>query len=943
MMVTAGLLAFAFSVFADYGGTKTSFEQHPVGASGSNLIFRDDESGDGSSHWYSQDPASDNSSVQSYTEQDLAKYSYNTTDNKRLTPFPAANGSDDTSNNPGGQYLDVDASAKPLYRTLNQQSGEWPQGVTIGDGLVVDTLVQFTASEDEAVPDLSSESAKMAVWLFARDHSEATAEQEEIVGKTNLVVTAGSLVNDAPVATNFVVEAAGVTVEPNTWHRVTLRAIQDIGDGSRHRGDGVAGFALFIDGKAVSCVDADYDDKIGTANLTGYLKGDPAKLLENKQLFASALPVSNQESTKLTGVGFKGTGKIDDVAVVELGDGPVFVQPDHTFTLKWETGVVSFKIDGVTYTVADLPSGQDSVVLTLSGSTTQVTVSDVVLSSVDLKLAVRKDGETVAGNEGSYVCECTSADTVAQLVVQKDNFTVNGVGCTTLQDAFDYIRTEGLASATILLSSDVEVSVDAQWTQAVGVLDANANVIFDLNGNVLSVAENDNNDIDLFYANKGTLTIIDSKGNGKIVSPYNPLLGTGENGEIYVGQDAAADYGATIDSVVSLSDANVYVCKGFFKDVDYTDYIGSPSFKDYYAMAKTEGAQISETTKGGVKYWSVTRAVIGQSSYNITYMDGDTVMTGISPNSYVYGVGCTLPTDIVKEHYTFAGWYDKPQGTQGAAKWEFIGNDETDDKVFYAYFDAVPQYAFTVAEIENTTVSYTYGDATGGAGDVQVYDGESIRVTYTPATGYGVTDGVLTKVYTIDGAAATSAGQVTVALATYTITYCDYYDDEEHVLEGLTPTSYQYTDEAVTLPTTATKEGYTFKGWYLDTDYSGSAVTEIAANETGDRVFYAKFEKNGEPGGTGWPAEGASSSPEVDTTAAFGLVTAGGDTVFTMTISNASAGYRYRLVGYAALPTTGAPTVTGEWIVPTGDSVTVTADKVTDASGFYKIEAEVAP
>ena len=240
MMVTAGVLAFAFSVFADYGGTKTSFEQHPVGASGSNLIFRDDESGDGSSHWYSQDPASDNSSVQSYTEQDLAKYSYNTTDNKRLTPFPAANGSDDTSNNPGGQYLDVDASAKPLYRTLNQQSGEWPQGVTIGNGLVVDTLVQFTASEDEAVPDLSSESAKIAVWLFARDHSEATAEQEEIVGKTNLVVTAGSLVNDTPVATNFVVEAAGVTVEPNIWHRVTLRAIQKIGDGSRHGGgDGV--------------------------------------------------------------------------------------------------------------------------------------------------------------------------------------------------------------------------------------------------------------------------------------------------------------------------------------------------------------------------------------------------------------------------------------------------------------------------------------------------------------------------------------------------------------------------------------------------------------------------------------------------------------------------------------------------------------------------------
>ena len=52
--------------------------------------------------------------------------------------------------------------------------------------------------------------------------------------------------------------------------------------------------------------------------------------------------------------------------------------------------------------------------------------------------------------------------------------------------------------------------------------------------------------------------------------------------------------------------------------------------------------------------------------------------------------------------------------------------------------------------------------------------------------------------------------------------------------------SYVY-GEGATLPT-ASKDGYTFGGWYTSADFSGEAVTAISASELGDKAYYAKWE-----------------------------------------------------------------------------------------------------
>ena len=68
------------------------------------------------------------------------------------------------------------------------------------------------------------------------------------------------------------------------------------------------------------------------------------------------------------------------------------------------------------------------------------------------------------------------------------------------------------------------------------------------------------------------------------------------------------------------------------------------------------------------------------------------------------------------------------------------------------------------------------------------------------------------------------------------------------IASGKEVTGYTYGTGAV-LPTAAdiTREGYRFDGWYADSSFSGSPITEISATETGNKTFYAKWTKNTTP------------------------------------------------------------------------------------------------
>lgn len=64
------------------------------------------------------------------------------------------------------------------------------------------------------------------------------------------------------------------------------------------------------------------------------------------------------------------------------------------------------------------------------------------------------------------------------------------------------------------------------------------------------------------------------------------------------------------------------------------------------------------------------------------------------------------------------------------------------------------------------------------------------------------------------------------------------------------------------LPTDVTREGYRFSGWYDNEALEGAAVTEIPGNAVGDKVFYAKWERqSGGSGGTGGSASASRPKP----------------------------------------------------------------------------------
>ena len=72
------------------------------------------------------------------------------------------------------------------------------------------------------------------------------------------------------------------------------------------------------------------------------------------------------------------------------------------------------------------------------------------------------------------------------------------------------------------------------------------------------------------------------------------------------------------------------------------------------------------------------------------------------------------------------------------------------------------------------------------------------------------------------------------------IYYTIKYYEGSIVLSNLTPTSYTIETETFNLPSPLAVPGYTFAGWYTNTNFSGSAVSQITKGTTGNKTFYVR-------------------------------------------------------------------------------------------------------
>ena len=274
---------------------------------------------------------------------------------------------------------------------------------------------------------------------------------------------------------------------------------------------------------------------------------------------------------------------------------------------------------------------------------------------------------------------------------------------------------------------------------------------------------------------------------------------------------------------------------------------------DTQTVARGNSATAPELTKPGYKltwdkdFSNVTsdltvNAVWTPESYVIVYSaNGGTINDASYATTYTYGVGATLPTNVTKQGYNFAGWYDNA-GLTGTAV-TTIGVTETGTKVYYAKW--TPKSGTT----EDTGTRYV----------VEYYkenvNGEYEKDESATLTLYGETDSLVTaqekeyEGYELNSAHPESKiasnilpdGSLVLKAyykrSTYKITYVingGRINDANYVR------NYTY-GVGGTLPTNVTKQGYNFAGWYENSDLSGTQVASIGTNETGEKIYYAKW------------------------------------------------------------------------------------------------------
>ena len=235
----------------------------------------------------------------------------------------------------------------------------------------------------------------------------------------------------------------------------------------------------------------------------------------------------------------------------------------------------------------------------------------------------------------------------------------------------------------------------------------------------------------------------------------------------------------------------------------------------------------------------VLEAYFSANEYTVTFVNnGGTINEG-NVATYVFGTGATLPTNVTRANYAFAGWYlDEDCLTERVYS---IGAEDSGNKTYYAKWTA-NQYQITFdknggeCNTENKTV--TYGQAYGELPEASKlgHDFSGWKLS-TDLEGEFITE---ISIVDIDGDATLVA---IYNIPTYPVVYKDVNDAEFSGTHGETyPTIYAVdSNYDLDMPS---KTGYAFLGYFLNADGSGSAITSLLADSYSDTItLYAKWEK----------------------------------------------------------------------------------------------------
>ncbi|MGN0466419.1 MAG: InlB B-repeat-containing protein [Lachnospiraceae bacterium] len=259
-----------------------------------------------------------------------------------------------------------------------------------------------------------------------------------------------------------------------------------------------------------------------------------------------------------------------------------------------------------------------------------------------------------------------------------------------------------------------------------------------------------------------------------------------------------------------------YIFKGWYVDSNY----------------KTKVTKIENKATGNKIFYAKWEAI----SYTITYELNGGTNHKENPASYITSKEVVLKNPT-KKGYTFKGWYLDAEYTKKA---ESIEKGSTGDKKFYAKWQ-INKYKivfnknggtgtmkemscnynkeYSLAKNEFTRTGYEFiGWATSSTGAVKYKNAQKIKNL------------------------SSQNGKVITFYAKWeAIPYTITYELNGGTNHKENPASYITSKEVVLK--NPTKKGYTFKGWYLDAEYTKKAES-IEKGSTGDKKFYAKWQIN---------------------------------------------------------------------------------------------------
>ncbi len=315
-LLFATALVASAAAFADGPINAISFEGYDAGDTFVNGDPEKAENGTAQSGfgYFYYDGEQDGSSVKAFGGENAAAPAI-------TRPLAFANAS------PNANYLDLSTEGGILWRGINNitQSGGYGLGDStniVADGIYLDTLVQFTPTEDGGTPELDGED-KLAIWLNVE-----TREGQPPV--TNLMVRAGYVddngTSTSAVASNFVLVTSSPVVA-GTWYRLTVKTIADVTQCKTKNGEynpnGITGFEIYLDGvqlaAATTTIGNGYIDRATDPGEYGWLDqgtdADFITYLQSGKVFPSLKGETSSDT--LTAVGFKGSGALDDIVWTE--------------------------------------------------------------------------------------------------------------------------------------------------------------------------------------------------------------------------------------------------------------------------------------------------------------------------------------------------------------------------------------------------------------------------------------------------------------------------------------------------------------------------------------------------------------------------------------------------------------------------------------------------